>query len=464
MAEGTAQYDYEVAVVGAGPGGYVAAIKAAQMGMRTCVIEREHLGGTCLNVGCIPTKTLIKTASMLRELREAAAFAIEGVPPGGLRVSMPRLQERKTAVGAPLVGGVRGLLRGNKVEAISAEARFLDPHTLQAGGRRVSAGSIIVATGSKAVVPPFIPVEGKSTVLTSTEALSLDHVPERAVIIGGGVIGVEFAYLLNLLGSRVTVLELLDRILPMVDGEVSALAQKRMEKDGIAFRLGARVLGVRDNRVRYEHGGQEQEARADAVLMAVGRAPNTDGLGAEGIGLQTERGALRADGAMRTSIAHIYAVGDVNGRSMLAHTASHEGLAAVSAITGGHEAVDYDRIPSCVYTDPEIASVGLTEEEARKRHGRVRVGRFPAAANGKSLVEGDPDGLFKVIIDEAYGEILGAHLYGKHATDMVGEIAVAMAGEVTAEELARAVHPHPTVSEALPEAFMAAMGRAIHAL
>jgi dihydrolipoamide dehydrogenase len=250
----------------------------------------------------------------------------------------------------------------------------------------------------------------------------------------------------------------------MVDKEVSALAQKRMAKDGITFHLGAKVLKVKDNTVFYELDGKEQNVRADAVLMAVGRAPNTEGLAAETIGLQFERNALKVDETMRTNIKHIYAIGDVNGKSMLAHTASHEGLTALSALSGGHAAMNYDHIPSCIYTDPEIASVGLTEEEAKKRYEHIKVGKFPAAANGKSLVEGDTDGLFKVIIEETYGEILGAHLYGKHVTEMIGEIAVAMTGEVTAEELAHAVHPHPTVNEAIPEAFMASLGRAIHGL
>jgi dihydrolipoamide dehydrogenase len=463
MAEGSAGYDYDVAVIGAGPGGYVTAIKAAQMGKKTCIIEKDYLGGTCLNVGCIPTKTLIKTANLLRQIREASAFAIEGIP-DTLTVSMPKLQERKKTVVNQLVGGVNGLLRGNKVEIIKGAGRFIDPHTLQAGDRRVSAEYIIVATGSRAIIPSFISMEGQNNLLTSTEALNLDYIPERAVIVGGGVIGVEFAYLLNRLGSRVTVLELLDHILPMVDKEVSVMAQKRMEKDGISFRLGVKVLKVKDNAVFYAEDGKENEIQADAVLMAVGRAPNTEGLNAESIGLKFERNAIAADENMRTNIENIYAIGDVNGKVMLAHTASHEGLAALGAISGGHASVNYDHIPSCIYLEPEIACIGLTEEQARERYDAVKVGKFPIAANGKSLVEGDTDGLFKVIIDGTYGEILGAHLYGQHVTEMIGEVSVAMAGELTAEELLNAIHPHPTVNEALPEAFMAAVGRAIHCL
>jgi dihydrolipoamide dehydrogenase len=463
MAEGSAGYEYEVAVIGAGPGGYVAAIKAAQLGKKTCIIEKEAVGGTCLNVGCIPTKTLIKTANLLWQMREASAFAIEGVP-DTLTVSMPKLQGRKKAVVNQLVGGVKGLLRGNKVDLINGAGCFVDAHTIQAGERRVSAEYIIIATGSRAIIPSFIQIEGKNTLLTSTEALDLDYVPERTVIVGGGVIGVEFAYLLNRLGSAVTVLELLDHILPMVDTEVSSLAQKRMEKDGIAFHLGVKVLRVKDNEVFYDEGGQERCIQADAVLMAVGRAPHTEGLGAEALGIQFDRKAIAVDENMRTNIENIYAIGDVNGKMMLAHAASHEGLVALGAMFGGHETMNYDRIPSCIYLEPEIACIGLTEAQARERYERVKVGKFPAIANGKSLVEGDTDGVFKVIIEETYGEILGVHLYGQHVTEMIGEVAVAMTGEVTAEELVNAVHPHPTVNEALPEAVMSAMGRAIHSL
>lgn len=464
MAAGKTVYDYDVAVIGAGPGGYAAAIKAAQLGKKTCIIEKEHVGGTCLNEGCIPTKTMIKTVKLLREMREASAFAIEGFSPDQLTVSMPKLQERKQAVVNQLAGGIKGLLRGNKVELISGEGRFADAHTLQAGGRRISAEYTIIATGSKTIIPSFISIEGNNKLLTSAEALNLDHIPKRTVIVGGGVIGVEFAYVLGQLGSAVTVLELLDHIIPMADQEVSALAQKRLEKEGINFCLGAKVLRIKDNTVFYELGGKEQQVSADAVLMAVGRAPNAEGLGAETLGLRFERNAVWVDENLRTNVENIFAIGDVNGKVMLAHTASHEGLAAVSAINGRALTLNYERIPSCVYLEPEIASVGLTEAQAREGYENVKVGKFPMIANGKSLVEGDSSGLFKVIVDGKYGEILGAHLYGKHVTDMIGEIALAMEGEVTAEELFHTIHPHPTVSEGLPEAFMAAMGRAIHCL
>lgn len=459
-----ANYDYEVAVLGGGPGGYVAAIKAAQAGKKTCIVESTYFGGTCLNVGCIPTKTLIKSANVLSEIKEAERFAVLGVDPAQIRVDMGRLQARKKAVVSQLVSGVKGLLRGNKVTVFEAKASFVDAHTIAAGDKRFTAENVIIATGSNVFIPPFIKQEGNNHIITSTEALDLDHVPASIAVIGGGVIGVEFAYLLNKLGSKVTVLELMDHILPMVDPEVSRLAQKRLEKDGVSFSLGAKVGMVKDDTVYYELDGKECSVKADCVLMAVGRVPNTEGLNAEGIGLAFDRRSIKTDDHLRTNIPGIYAIGDVNGKVMLAHTAEHEGTIAVANICGGDEAMHYDRIPSCIYLEPEIACIGLTEAQARETHADVKVGKFPLIANGKSLVEGDTDGMFKVVVDGEYGEILGVHLYGKHTTDMISEISVAMAAEATADEIVGAVHPHPTVSESLPEAFMAAVGRAIHCM
>lgn len=453
-------------MIGAGPGGYETAIKAAQCGKKTCIIEGAGFGGTCLNVGCIPTKALIQTADVYHKVKDAARFAVTGVEADKIAVDMAALQARKKAVVKTLVNGVKGLLRGNKVTVVEGMASFADTHTLSVDGRSITGANIIIATGSSVFMPPFIALEGENHLLTSTEALDLDQVPASVTVIGGGVIGVEFAYLLNRLGSKVTVLELMDHILPMVDIEVSRLAEKRMTKDGILFRLGAKVSRVKGDTVYYEYEGQECQVKSDIVLMAVGRVPNTQGLNAEGIGIEFDRKAIRTDAHMRTNIPHIYAIGDVNGKVMLAHTASHEGMVAVADICGQGEEMRYDRIPSCVYLEPEIACIGLTEAQAREKYGDgLKIGRFNMAANGKSLIAGDTDGLFKVIVAADTGEILGAHLYGQHVTDMIGEISAAMAAEGTAEELIHAIHPHPTVNEALSEAFMAAWnGRAINSL
>ncbi|MGN8897561.1 dihydrolipoyl dehydrogenase [Flavonifractor sp. HCP28S3_F3] len=459
-------YEYEVTVIGAGPGGYETAIKAAQMGKKTCIIESTYFGGTCLNVGCIPTKALIKTAELLTEMRKAGEFGIKGVSPDALSVDMKVLQARKGRVVKTLVNGVKALLRGNKVSVVEGRASFVDAHTVSVADKKITSETFIIATGSSVFMPPFIAQEGSNHIITSTEALDLDHVPGSIAVIGGGVIGIEFAYLLSHLGSKVTVLELTDHILPMVDPEISEMAQKRMEAEGVTFYLGAKVQKIRDDAVYYEKDGVQASVQADMVLMAVGRVPNTEGLNAEGIGLEFDRKAIKTDLHMRTNLPNIYAIGDVNGKVMLAHTASHEGMVAVANICGHDEEMNYDRIPSCIYLDPEIACIGLTEEQAKERRGgNVKVGRFRMNGNGKSLVEGDTDGAFKVIVDAELGEILGVHLYGKHVTDMIGEVSVAMTAEATAEEMIHAIHPHPTVNEALGEAFMAAWnGKAINGL
>lgn len=454
--------DYDITVIGGGPGGYVAAIKAAQTGKKVCIVESTHFGGVCLNEGCIPTKTLIKTANVFHDVKTADTFAVEGVDVKNIKVSMEKLQKRKQAVVSQLVNGVKGLLRGNKVTIVEGKASFVDRNTIFVGDKKITSAYFIIATGSDTFVPPFIAQEGKTNIITSKEALNLNYIPKTIAIIGGGVIGVEFAYLLSKLGSKVYVLELMDKILPMVDEEVSNMAKKRLASEGITFYTGAKVKKVSDNKVVYELKGKEELVEADVVLMAVGRVPNTEGLNAEGIGIEFDKKAIKTDSSLRTNIANIYAIGDVNGKVMLAHTASHEGIIAVENICGKSETICYDKIPSCIYLEPEIACIGLTEAAAKENYKNVKVGKFPMMANGKSLVEGDQEGIVKVIIDGELNEILGVHLYGKHTTDMIAEISLAMTLEATADEVINTIHPHPTVSESVPEAFMAAVGKAIH--
>ncbi|MDR1744262.1 MAG: dihydrolipoyl dehydrogenase [Planctomycetota bacterium] len=457
-------YDYDITVIGGGPGGYVAAIKAAKEGKKVCLVDKASLGGVCLNEGCIPTKTLLRTANLLHEIKHAGDFAIDGLDANKAVVNMKKLQARREKVIATLVGGVGGLVRGNRITLVAAAAKFVDAHTIEAGGRKITSDYFIIATGSDVFMPPFIAQEGKNALITSREALLLDKVPGSIAIIGGGVIGVEFAALLNRLGSRVTVLELLEHIMPMVDPEVSGLAKKRLEQDGVVFKMQAKVTKVKDNTVHYELGGKQESVTADMVLMAVGRVPHTAGLNAEGIGIAFDRKAIRTDSRLRTNIPNIYCIGDVNGRVMLAHVASHEGMVAVENICGRDAEMNYDRIPSCIYLDPEIACIGLTEAQAKESGRAIKVGKFKMAGNGKSLVEGDTDGLVKVILDAELGEILGLHMYGKHVTEMISELSVAMTLEATADEIIESIHPHPTVSEAMPEAFMAAYGRQIHGM
>lgn len=454
--------DFEITVIGGGPGGYVAAIKAAQMGKRVCIVEEKHFGGTCLNEGCIPTKTLIKTVNVLEEVKHAADFAIEGVDTSKITVSMNKLQNRKQDVVKSLVNGVEGLLRGNKVTAVKGIAEFRDKNTIRVGDKIITSDYFIIASGSDSFVPAFIEYEGKTNIITSREALNLDYIPESMSIIGGGVIGIEFAYVFSLLGTKVTVIELMENILPMVDVEVSVLAQRKLENAGVIFYTGARVKKISGNKVIYELKGERRSLEADITLMAVGRIPRTKELNAEILGLEFDRNAIKTDPKLRTNIGNIYAIGDVNGKSMLAHTASHEGIVAVNNICGHSEEINYSIVPSCIYVEPEIACIGLTEAQAKEKYDNVKVGKFPMVANGKSLVEGDTDGLVKVILDGELNEILGVHILAKHATDMISGISVAMNMEATAEEIINSIHPHPTVSEALPEAFMTAIGKAIH--
>lgn len=458
-------YDYDVAVIGGGPGGYVAAIKAAQAGKKTVIVEKENFGGTCLNVGCIPTKALVKTVNMFEDAKRAAEFGIEGIDGSRLRVSMEKLQARKNAVIKQLVGGVNGLLRGNKVTIMNGAGSLKDAHTVTVNGEKTfTAEYLILATGSETLIPGFIEYEGKTNIITSTEALSLTEIPESMTVIGGGVIGVEFAYIYANLGTKVTIVELMDTILPMVDGEIAKLATKSLQKAGVVFHTGAKVKKVSGNKVIFEEKGADQSVESQYTLMAVGRAPCTEGLNAEAAGIEFDRRAIRADEHMRTNISNVFAIGDLNGKSMLAHTASREAEIAVENILGKPEKMSYDTIPSCIYMEPEIAAVGLTEQQAKEKYGKIKVGRFPMSANGKSLIEGDKSGMIKVILDGEYNSILGVHMFAVHATDMIAEIVSAMNLEATAEEIIASVHPHPTISEAVGEAFMAAYDKAVHAL
>lgn len=456
-------YDYQIIVIGAGPGGYETAIKAAQLGKKTAIVEEKHFGGVCLNEGCIPTKTLIRTANLYSEIREAGNFGITGIDRAAVQVDMARLKQRKTEIVKTLVSGVESLLKRNKVTVIQGRAGFKDQHTILVDGNTYTADYFIVATGSSVFMPPFIPIENSDNVMTSKEVLNLEYLPESAAIIGGGVIGIEFAHVFSRLGVKVTVIELMDHILPMVDEEVADMVKNRMQKNGVTFYNRAKVQQVKDNQVIYELDGRQETVKAEVVLMAVGRIPNTEGLHAAEIGLEFEKQAIKTNEYLQTNMDHIYAIGDVNGKVMLAHTASHEGFTAVEHICGGHQKMSYDKVPSCIYLDPEVASIGLTEKQAMDQGHQISVGRFPMMANGKSMVEGDTDGMVKIILDQELGEILGAHLYGRHVTDMIGEMSAAMSLEATAEEVLSAIHPHPTVSEAMAEGLMAAFyGKAIN--
>lgn len=469
---------FDIAVIGGGPGGYVAAIKAGQSGKKVCLIEKDNLGGVCLNQGCIPTKTMIKSVEVLNTVKKCSDFGVIGADTSEAVVDMLKLQQRKSRVVKQLTGGVGSLLQGNGVKVFKGTASFLDKNTLKIDDQQIESDNVIIATGSNPAklpvsisggeyCPCHVPCTTRdvcTTIITSEEALELTEIPKSMVIVGGGVIGIEFAYIYANLGTKVTVIEMLDRILPMVDEEITSQVTKMLQKKGIDIFTEAKVTNVAGTEVYFEHDGSKKKVDGSKVLVSIGRVPNTEGLNLEVLGLKMNRKAIKVDKSMRTNIPGIYAIGDVNGESMLAHTASMEGLVAVENILGQNLSIDYSKIPSCIYIHPEIAAVGLTEKQAREKYGEIKVGKFPLAANGKALVEGSTEGIIKVIVESKYEEIVGVHIYGVHATDMISESVLAMSLEATAEEIPWAVHPHPTVAEIIPEAFHAALGKAIHSL
>jgi dihydrolipoamide dehydrogenase len=454
---------YDIAVIGGGPGGYVAAIKAAQAGKSVLLAEKGEIGGVCLNRGCIPTKSMIKSISVLNVVRECAKFGIRGVDTADISLDVAAMQARTNQVVRRLTGGVRALLKGNGVTVKAGVASFRDRSVLAIDGELFKAASIIIATGSKPASLP-VPISGNAPVITSDQALQLSEMPKDMVITGGGVIGIEFAYIFSQLGVKCTVIEMLPNILPMVDDEISLAVRRQLEADGVTIITGARVTKINKRCAYYQLAEREQAIEGDCILMAVGRVPNTDGLNLESLGVRMNRSAIAVDQHMQTSVSGLYAIGDVNGQSMLAHTASMEALVAVNHILGNDLPIDYRKIPCCIYIHPEIASIGLTESQARAEFAEVKVGTFPISANGKSVVEGETRGKIKVIVDGQYGGIVGVHIYSVHASDMIAEIALAMNGEMTVDDVVAAVHPHPSISEIIPEAFHAAVHKAVHSL
>lgn len=451
---------YKIAIVGGGPGGYVAAIRAAQLGAKTVLIEAGELGGVCLNEGCIPTKTLLKSARVYQDILGSEKFGVQ--VEGKVSIDWAAMQKRKDGVVKQLNSGVKGLLQQNGVEVVRGWGDVLDPHTVMVNGEKISAEHLIIATGSS---PAVLPIPGLQEALhsgaavTSTGALKLKKIPERLVVVGGGVVGMEFAALFNVLGSQVTVLEKFT-VLGSLDADLQRYMERLLQKKGVEIHNGADIQRFDGSRVTAEIKGESRVFEGDLVLVSLGRRPNLNAVSK--LPLELERGAIRTDDRLETSIPGVYAIGDVNGRQMLAHAASAEGLVAVENILGGSAVIDYARVPACIYTFPEVAMVGLTEQEAIRRGHEVIVGSFPLAANGRALAEGEPEGLIKIVADGKYGEVLGVHIVAAHATDLISEAVLALELEATVHELARAIHPHPTFSEAVMEAAHAALGQAIH--
>jgi len=452
--------DADVVVIGGGPGGYVAAIRAAQLGAKTTLVERNKLGGVCLNVGCIPTKALLHCVEVLDQAKNAGEF---GVRADDVKPDLGRMMKRKDDIVKQLVTGVGFLMKKHNIEVVEAEGRLLKDRVVQAGDRAIRAENVILALGS---VVARISIPGLDEYLTSTEALELTEVPESLAVIGAGAVGIEFAYMFHKLGSKVTVIEMMPQILPGLDEEVVSHLDRSLRKSGLRIYTSSKVREAQkidsgwELTVGTEKG--DQKVTAQKVLMAVGRVPATDGAGLEEVGIKLNKRAIVVDDHMRTSVPGVYAVGDVVGGLQLAHKAFEEGKVAAENCCGLDVKMDHRFIPGAVYTNPEIATVGLTEAQAKEAGYDLRVGRFPFRPLGKAIAAGSREGMVKVVADAKYGEVLGVHMVGPHVTDMISEAVVAMKSEATIEEIGRAVHPHPTLSEALMEAALDAMGQAIH--
>jgi dihydrolipoamide dehydrogenase len=475
---------YDVIVIGGGPGGYVAAIRSAQLGFRTAVVEREHLGGICLNWGCIPTKALLRSAEVYRYSTHAASFGL--APDGGLRFDAAAIVQRSRRVSQQLSSGVSFLMRKNKIDVIWGEAVLTRPgevsvrapskpafqpappppkEVLPAGTYR--AEHIVIATGARPRVLPGIEPDGK-LVWTYFEAMVPPAIPKSLLVIGSGAIGIEFASFYAAFGAKVTVVEILPQILPAEDAEIAALARKQFERQGIRILTAAKVAKLDRKADGVEAtidlgGGKNEVVAVERIISAVGVQGNVEGLGLEKIGVKIDRGTIVADGYGRTSVKGIYAIGDVAGAPLLAHKAEHEGVVCLEAIKGlDVHPLDKRKIPGCTYCHPQIASVGLTEAKAKEAGYEVRVGRFPLRANGKAIALGEPEGLIKTIFDARTGQLLGAHMVGAEVTELIQGFVIAMQLETTEEELMHAVFPHPTLSEAMHESVLDAYGRAIH--
>ncbi len=460
---------YDVTVIGAGPGGYVAAIRAAQLGLKVALVEKEHLGGVCLNWGCIPTKALLRNAEVISLLDEGKEF---GFTVDGFHADFGAAVDRSRKVSERLVKGVDTLMRKNQVDVVVGEG------ALRAAGevevslsdgtvRTLQTRNIIIATGGRARSIPGITPDGER-IMTYREAIVLRDLPASVVVVGAGPIGMEFAHIWQAYGAEVTIVEMLPRVLPLEDEEVSAVVERAFKRRRIGMLTGSRVDGIEVKadgvrvRVSSEKEG-EQVHEAERALIAIGVQPNVEHLGLDALGVQVDRGSIAVDEFMRTNVPGIYAIGDVTGKLALAHVASAQGIVAAEAIAGSETApLDYEAMPRCTYCQPQVASFGLSEAQAAERGHKVKVGRFPFLANGKALAFGERDGFVKIVADAVSGEILGGHLVGPEVTELLPELVLARTWELTPDEVARSVHAHPTLSEAIMEAAHDVFGKALH--
>lgn len=460
---------YDLVVIGSGPGGYVAAIRASQLGKSVAVVEKAELGGICLNWGCIPTKALLKSASVFEYAKHAAEYGVK--LEGGITADFEAIVARSRGVADGMSKGIQFLFKKNKIEVIQGFGKLAGANTIEVKAddgttTLVEADNIILATGARSRILPNMPIDGEK-IIGYRQALVLPKQPESMVVVGSGAIGSEFAYFYNTIGTKVTLVEYLPNIVPLEDEEVSKQLERSFKKQGIKVMTGSEVLAVDTTadkcKVTIKTKKGEEVVEADIVLSAVGVSTNLEGLGLDEVGVKNENGKVLVNEFGQTNIPSIYAIGDIVPGPALAHVASAEGITAVEHIAGlNPHPVNYNSIPGCTYTNPEIASVGLTEKKAVEAGYEVKVGKFPFSASGKASAAGAKDGFVKLIFDAKYGELLGAHLIGANVTEMIAELVVAKNLETTGHEIIKSVHPHPTMSEAIMEAAAAAYGEVIH--
>ena len=459
--------EIDVVIIGGGPGGYVAAIKAAHLGLKAVLVEKDKLGGVCLNRGCIPTKALVSTAELLNHLQKAGEF---GIQVKDYSIDFTAIMKRKDLITRRLSSGVEQLMKANQVRVVKGEGQIVEPGKVEitdtAGEKEViKTKNIIIATGSKVMRLPIPGIDNEG-VITSDDALSLSELPSRMLIIGGGVVGIEFAGIFKALGVEVTVVEMLPRILLPIDEEIARRLTQILKRKGIEILTDCKVKGIKKNNQNLEvlvsTNDGEKKLETEKVLLAAGRVPELGNIDVQRLGIELDGKAIKVDEKMRTNIPGIYAVGDVVGKIMLAHVASREGIVAVENISGKEVLMDYKVVPNCVFSMPEVASVGLTEEEARKENDNIKVSKFPFMANGKALGMGETEGMVKIIADADTFELLSVHILGAHASDLIAEGTLALSMEATAEEIINTIHAHPTLAEAIAEAAEGIIGKPIH--
>jgi dihydrolipoamide dehydrogenase len=456
---------YDLIVIGAGPGGYVAAIRASQLGLKTAIIEKSELGGVCLNWGCIPSKALLRNAEVVSLVKRADEF---GISYDNLKLDYSKAVDRSRAIVSRLTRSVASLVKKNSVEHLTGEARIVDPHTvgIAPSGQYLITKNIIIAAGARPRSIPALPVDGK-TVLTSREAIVMTELPASVAIVGGGPIGVEFAYILNAYGVNVVVIEMLPHLVPLEDEEMGNHIERALTKQGIGVLTNSTVTRMEKTadgaKLFVESSGGEHSLKCQKVIVAIGVQPNTENMGLEKADIQTNKGFVSVDERMRTNVQGIYAVGDVTGKMLLAHVASAQGVLAAETIAGRESRpLDYTNMPKAVYCNPQLASFGLTEKAAQEQGLKVKVGRFSFRGNGKALGLGESEGVVKLVFDAELGAILGAHMVGPEVTEILPELSMTQLLEGTSTELGWLVHPHPSLSEAVKEAALAAEGQAIH--